>query len=264
MSDIHTKLQCEIVCDLLPLYHDGVVTETTRKAVAEHLDDCESCMQEYRLLQAALPLQPAQSSTGSKFAVFSKNLKKKRIVTAFIAAVLACALLAGVFYVLTQVPLVSIPDSEFTVHRVYRCEIDGMVQFFLLYETPSYGAPASCVYEIRENDDGSNTLVLPWRKPIIAHKFSSTYVEVLTTQHIVRDGDLNALQLGSTVIWTEAENGSDPVPDYVYALLEHSDSGIGYSVDITRNIFCLQFEDGRIMEWDLDGNLLSDTSTQTP
>lgn len=264
MSDIHKKLQCEIVCDLLPLYHDGVVNEVTRKSVAEHLEECESCTQEYRLLKNALPLQSAQPATRSKFAAFTKKLKIKRIITAVIAAVLACALLAGGFYVLTQIPLVSIPDSEFTVHRVYRCEIDGMEQFFLLYETPSYGATTSCVYEIRENDDGSNTLVLPWRKPVIARKFNNTYTEILTTQHIVRDGDLNALQLGSTVIWTEAENGSDPVPDYVYALLEHSDSGIGYSVDITRNIFYLQFEDGRIMEWDLDGNLLSDSAVQTP
>lgn len=37
------KLSCEIVEDLLPLYEDGVCSEQSRQAVAEHLRTCEMC-----------------------------------------------------------------------------------------------------------------------------------------------------------------------------------------------------------------------------
>lgn len=37
------KLICEIVRDILPLYEDDVCSEETRKAVEEHLKECEQC-----------------------------------------------------------------------------------------------------------------------------------------------------------------------------------------------------------------------------
>lgn len=37
------KISCDVVMDLLPLYHDGVCNQSTKKQVAEHLDECESC-----------------------------------------------------------------------------------------------------------------------------------------------------------------------------------------------------------------------------
>lgn len=35
--------QCNIITDLLPLYHDGVCSEDSREFVAEHLSQCEAC-----------------------------------------------------------------------------------------------------------------------------------------------------------------------------------------------------------------------------
>ncbi len=35
--------ECEIVQDLLPLYHDGVCTEKSRRFVEEHLKTCSTC-----------------------------------------------------------------------------------------------------------------------------------------------------------------------------------------------------------------------------
>jgi len=37
------KISCYVVTDLLPLYHDGVCNQSTKKLVAEHLDECEPC-----------------------------------------------------------------------------------------------------------------------------------------------------------------------------------------------------------------------------
>ena len=34
------KVNCEIIEDLLPLYHDGVCSDTSRKLVDNHLESC--------------------------------------------------------------------------------------------------------------------------------------------------------------------------------------------------------------------------------
>ena len=34
---------CDIICDLLPSYIDGICTEATRRCVEEHLTDCPAC-----------------------------------------------------------------------------------------------------------------------------------------------------------------------------------------------------------------------------
>jgi len=37
------NISCDVVTDLLPLYHDGVCNQSTKKLVAGHLHECESC-----------------------------------------------------------------------------------------------------------------------------------------------------------------------------------------------------------------------------
>ena len=40
------KINCEVVMDLLPLYHDDVVSDKTKELVREHLTECEACEKE--------------------------------------------------------------------------------------------------------------------------------------------------------------------------------------------------------------------------
>ena len=37
------KYDCEVIKDLLPLYHDEICSENTKTIVEEHLQECESC-----------------------------------------------------------------------------------------------------------------------------------------------------------------------------------------------------------------------------
>ena len=37
------KISCDVIMDLLPLYHDGVCAENSKKIVEEHIAECESC-----------------------------------------------------------------------------------------------------------------------------------------------------------------------------------------------------------------------------
>ncbi len=49
------SLNCEIVCDLLPLYRDNIVSKVTSIAVKEHLESCQRCKTEYDALCIELP-----------------------------------------------------------------------------------------------------------------------------------------------------------------------------------------------------------------
>ncbi len=42
------KISCDIIRDLLPLYHDNVCSPDSCKLIAEHLDNCEKCKVELK------------------------------------------------------------------------------------------------------------------------------------------------------------------------------------------------------------------------
>lgn len=46
------KLSCEVIRDLLPLYHDQVCSETSCQLVEEHLASCEACQQQLEQIHA--------------------------------------------------------------------------------------------------------------------------------------------------------------------------------------------------------------------
>ncbi len=45
-------ISCDIIRDLLPLYHDNVCSEKSRKLVEEHLETCEKCKLELNKIGA--------------------------------------------------------------------------------------------------------------------------------------------------------------------------------------------------------------------
>jgi hypothetical protein len=42
------KISCDIIKDLLPLYHDNVCSTDSRKLIEEHLENCEECKAELK------------------------------------------------------------------------------------------------------------------------------------------------------------------------------------------------------------------------
>ncbi len=56
------KISCEIIKDLLPLYHDGVCSNDSRTMVEEHLAYCDSCKAELQAMDEELPLKNAEQN----------------------------------------------------------------------------------------------------------------------------------------------------------------------------------------------------------
>lgn len=266
MSKEQQDLHCSIVSDLLPLYHDGVVSEITADAVQAHLSHCDSCTEEYNSLCAGLPAEDASFSTKQQFDTTMKKAKKKRFLLTALISLLSCAVLIAVFCFLMQVPIITIPDSDLEIVRSYRYEMDGESHFFVLYVKPAYtgysNSTLSSTGGAESGTDDPYTLVLTSKKTVFARKADWTHDDIWIMAAEGIENDYEALQVGNTIIWTEEENGDDPVPDYVYLYHEYARHGdklfAFWTTDIEKNLITTQYTDGRYLAWNLDGDLLYD------
>lgn len=123
-------MEHEIIYDLLPLYHDGVCSEASRRAVEEHLSDCETCRRALADMDAPLPEAEKQAADdGAAVKRISKEWRgsKRRawLKGVFIAAVL-CAALGSLVWRLTAVPCVPVTGEELASVRGYCLKDDSV------------------------------------------------------------------------------------------------------------------------------------------
>lgn len=253
-----TTLPCDIVRDLLPLYHDGVVSETTGQAVETHLEGCPPCRREYEDLCTDLPQEPQpEDSTQDKFSAMMKRLKRKRLLITAAVALAACSLLAGLIAFLWEVPLLDVPAEDLAFSQVYRFEADGQEKFFILFSSPVYTGYAHS--KVTPSKEDPSTLVLSKKTTVFAGEAQE---ERRSDNWFLADADsYDTVCYGNQVLWTETANGNDIAPDYVYAFndfYEHADLYSSFFVDIEDNIIGVIYTDGHRMAWTLEGDLLAD------
>ncbi len=90
------NIPCSIVNDLLPLYHDSVCSEDTKRAIEEHLKTCPSCRSEYDKLLGSdgVAERAFDEENSKKIAESYKKVKKKNTWKIVLASVLAFVLTA--------------------------------------------------------------------------------------------------------------------------------------------------------------------------
>lgn len=69
------NISCEIIKDLLPLYHDGICSDDTKTLVEEHLAHCSECMDDLNAMDAKLPVNTPKENLHEADAI--KKLSKK-------------------------------------------------------------------------------------------------------------------------------------------------------------------------------------------
>ncbi len=103
------KVPCNVIRDLLPLYHDSVCSPETAALVEEHLKDCDACQEEFHKLQAnllplPLPVPGKEEQKAQGLAKVKKILRKKRVIVAAIVAAVTIVLCYG-GYLFLQLPI---------------------------------------------------------------------------------------------------------------------------------------------------------------
>ena len=286
MSNSENKnLGCDIVGDLLELYHDKIVKPTTAIAVKEHLDTCEKCKKEYEKIKETLP-SSAESSTKKVFSKTMKKKKTKQIITTVICCLLACLILTSSYLLLTEAHL-RVRDVE--VHKVYKYEApDGKDFFFVLYTYQGNSSSSSRIEvkrEFTENPDTERTsLVYDRMIPIItSHDYDGTYTDIgffradkISTkkQGIIDHLDCDELIMDGEVVWSKELNADDEVPgyvqvyydiEYVYNQDEFGNSdemSISTSIDTDNldsdeNYICAYYPD-KTIKWNLKGEVIEE------
>lgn len=110
------SMNCNIIRDLMPLYLDETLSNESRTAVEEHIEECPECrkmleqMKCEELDEAADPgKDPADAASPLK--AIKQKLRNRRIVVALITAVVVAGIAAAVF-VMTCVRETYIPYEE--------------------------------------------------------------------------------------------------------------------------------------------------------
>lgn len=128
------KTSCEVIRDLLPLYHDEACSNESRTLVDEHLGECPDCQK--ILVEMDAPV-PATENTDDRailehLAGTVNKRKKRAVFKRTIITAMVCAALFGAYWGLTQWTFIPIGSTQMVVSDV--CELrNGMIAYRVSY-----------------------------------------------------------------------------------------------------------------------------------
>lgn len=95
------KVSCEIIKDILPLYHDGVCSSESAAMVDEHLSCCNECREELAAMDRELPIDSKIQNLSEAAAVksLSKRWKKGMHKSLLKGALITLLVLLGLYLV---------------------------------------------------------------------------------------------------------------------------------------------------------------------
>ena len=209
------KFPCDVVRDLLPLYHDEVCSEASRQMVEEHLSTCVDCRNELAVIGRDIQLAPEeikdnqQDQTALKsMSAFWNKTRKKAFLKGMALATAVCLLLVGSYYGLFEWNITTVASEDVEISDVsiladgriaYHAEItDGYALYRLKYDL----------------DEDGNFYMIPLR-PVIKGKAEPPYalekgydfVELDMYKEEGKGPDIKAIYYGSPddaiLIWKE-------------------------------------------------------------
>ena len=272
MSDIIRDLPCEVVKDLLPLYHDGVVSSDTGIMVESHLNHCEKCRVELDSICNGDKIEKGiiEYNEKSSFSAFRNGvsaIKRKGTIRGVLITALAVAVLLSGFIFLRTNSVIKVPVDQLKIDDVIRYDIgtDGGEGLFFTYEMDWDGGYA-VIYNVSKDPKELDIAIKRtafWEKKFTRHQryccvlndFTKESADVKTAETIKVNGQ---------VIWTKDQGVTNNPPDYVSALsqFEHHKEDVSpeentISVDIRIDSISAAFEDHHGVKWDKEGNVIA-------
>ena len=118
-----TKLPCEIVQDLLPLYIDKLTSDVTNGEVEAHVLNCPACQSVYETMkkEEGGALSPSEAAEEKKHIDFMKKYRSRVRVIALSVVLAVVALILGVIVTRTYM----IGEKGDSGRVTYNIEVDG-------------------------------------------------------------------------------------------------------------------------------------------
>lgn len=167
-----SKISCNVIGDLLPLYVDGAVSEDTKKLVEEHLAECADCKKAAEEMgkELVLPVHETVRAAETSFLQkMKKTWQKRRIRTAVISVAVTAGVILGSYMALTIpqwiIPYkpvdfsVAVEDGMVCVYYTGKGRIncsygyDGEDEFFLYFTQSPWSAYVEPLLEDAEQEE---------------------------------------------------------------------------------------------------------------
>ncbi len=121
------KISCEIIKDLIPMVIDDVAGEESKKAVEEHLNECEYCKEYFDKMKGDNGVFETEETPDEAEMVDSLKNVKKKMNSRFKRIIAVCAALVvvlfGGYYVLFNMPIKDVSPSDVgLIVETYRIE----------------------------------------------------------------------------------------------------------------------------------------------
>lgn len=202
-----SKLECEVVKDLLPLYKDKLCSDVTAGLVDQHLGSCQGCRDEYDEISKELPMDgKVQVDAKDSFKKFVKKVNRKRMIYILVGIVLAVIIGVGGPKLYTAAMYdcsVVIPFDEITISDMYMTK-EGYVRVHLVVQD-------YIVTAMRSPSDTTNlTLFRRHIMPEMTNKFTQQMTKEQTLNDVwiswdSKQGDLLYGNSMSTIIWSTSD-----------------------------------------------------------
>ena len=123
------KVSCEVVQDLLPLYHDGVCSKDSAEIVDAHLQDCEVCKKMLADMDAdIMPEAIEEAKPLFSIQINWNNVRRKAFLKGLAIAVCLFLVISIGKYVLTEWKCVPMDKDDLVLIEVFQTS-DGWIHF---------------------------------------------------------------------------------------------------------------------------------------
>lgn len=123
------KVSCEVVQDLLPLYHDGVCSKDSTEIVDAHLQDCEVCKRMLADMDAdIMPEALEEAKPLFSIQINWNNVRRKAFLKGMAIAVCLFLVISIGKYVLTEWKCVPMDKDDLVLMEVFQTS-DGWIHF---------------------------------------------------------------------------------------------------------------------------------------
>lgn len=272
MSEIIKDLPCEVVKDLLPLYHDGVVSSDTGIMIEAHLNHCEKCRAELNIICNGDKIEKGiiEYNEKSSFSAFRNGvsaIKRKGTIRGVLITALAVTVLLCGFIFLRTNSVIKVPVDQLKIDDVIRYDLstNGGEGLFFTYEMDWDGGYA-VIYNVSKDPKEIDIAIKRtafWKKKFTRHQRYCCVLNNFTKESAdVKTAEI--IKVNGQVIWTKDQGVTNNPPDYVSALsqYEHPKEDVSpeentISVDIRIDSISAAFEDHHGVKWDKEGNVIA-------
>ncbi|WP_296116314.1 zf-HC2 domain-containing protein [uncultured Eubacterium sp.] len=222
------QISCDMVQDLLPLYQDGLLRDSTKDAVRQHLEQCSACRHVYEQLKMPVALEKNETEQGvERFQAMVKKNRKAVESKIAVGCVISAVSAIVFFFVVFCVPVIPTNESNMRVKDVYCVKEDGIQKVYVNCQWPDSRRSAIYRPSFVLNEDGSATMKTAKEyKLTIADKVSGraeTYDnELYGSAYVELDTPCKSIIYDGKQIWSE-EDYSRETPEFVYDWKEVQD-----------------------------------------